>query len=110
MKRCCAVNDGTVHTVTSFDLFIGACLSSTNVSLRVLPDRWWKRMFRHSAELKDPRTLTSLYEAWRTKLGIVGTWPAAWGRGRRLSSKAGDREPWRFARWRDLNPLARTDA
>ena len=64
---CCAVNDGTV---TSFDLFIGACLSSTNVSLRVLPDRWWKRMFRHSAELKDPRTLTSLYEAWRTKLGI----------------------------------------
>ena len=52
------------------ELFIGACLSSTNVSLRVLPDRWWKRMFRHSAELKDPRTLTSLYEAWRTKLGI----------------------------------------
>lgn len=56
---CCAVSDGVVR---SFDMFIGSCLSFTNVSKVSLGDGdgragWWGRLFHHGGELKQPKQL-----------------------------------------------------
>ena len=61
---CCAVNDGLV---TSFDVFIGTCLSKTNVSLLQLGPTWWDRLFRHSYATKQANVLLRTYPAWRER-------------------------------------------